>query len=325
MLSAPKGAVVGELDLEGLQTKAGEITEDDRDRWAHFARDRQRSPVISPTLTNSDLDALLSIGFNPENFEAQALEEQTALVEAAAQFHSSALPAELGLRTLQTSLTGEAPPPFPEDVGFGLPPWLFPLLFETAQLRPPAAAASRGHGAALLGEIDVEASDSGEHGPFGTLYDLGGPDIGHGASSSVTFIYIPFFNGSLYVRPRVDVQGTVFIVSHGHWYTETWADLRLTLGCAIRQQFMSQSPPLTVVHEHKDHKSSARYWIQNSYTPAASTKVIAGEPVFITVIASLSVWGQSDHAVASADFASDADHYIRVPVIDLYNPPLPPL
>ena len=133
--------------------------------------------------------------------------------------------------------------------------------------------------------------------------------------SSLAFSYLPHYNGSLYVLPDVRVQGTVVVQSHGHWYTETWADLKLDLFCNVRQRFLDGGPAVTVVHEHKDHVSSAAYWLTKQYTLYASTKVVAWEPVYIGVFAELDTTGVSGYALAEGDFATGAEHFIRVPDI----------
>jgi hypothetical protein len=318
-----------EIDLSAIQAKAEEINATENARRLNAAGETV-GQLKEPPEHDDDRAMLRLIGLDPVKYEQDAERERAEIEKMASAFHSSEPPAELSLEALKSQLLDRNAPGFlawpsiaknASIAGTALANNLgvsIPIVLETAELTPPALSATGGHAAAILGEIDAADSTSGEGGSWG----WGAIAAPAPVVSTVTFAWVPFENGNLYALARVNVKGSIFIYSHGHGYTETWADLRLTLGCSVQQDFYAASPDLTLVDEHKDHKSSAAYWIQNSYLIQVGTKVIAGQRVFISVSSALTTEARSSHALSSADFASGADHYIRVATIDLYNPPL---
>jgi hypothetical protein len=172
-------------------------------------------------------------------------------------------------------------------------------------------------------EIDVFGSSTGVNGPLGIdIFHPAEPVRESAPSSVLGFLYVPKYSGDLYVLPTVDFQGTVEVSSHGHPYSETWADLRLTLYCGVSQADWPQvqdEVEMTIVHEHRDHDSYTGYWMSKSYNPYVHTKVVSNKQVYISVGVGLDVTGVSDFAFAKGDFHTGTDRYVRVPAVDVYT------
>jgi hypothetical protein len=193
--------------------------------------------------------------------------------------------------------------------------FLLPWLPINSTLTPPAVSCDSGGGSQcneILGDMNLRVTSSGGGGAWGLLATAAGPPD----FASLRFVYVPPVGGDLYITARVDVSGTVYVVAHDHWYTSTRATAKLTLGCRLFQQYREDGDPLVVVDENRTD-SSAAYWVIDSFYPTASTTVNAGVPVLIDVWATLDGHGHSDHAKVDCDFASGADHHIRVPAVDL--------
>lgn len=270
-----------------------------RDAEAAFLRD-------VPARTMPDPTTLSAIGLDLESLSDAAAQYGEALRQSATKFSETPLPRELARLTFQNRLLRRPPENFAPHEDLPAPPW--PLETRTT-LTPPADSALGDYSIAAIGEMGVFSEDSGEGGSLGWPSAWAAPVPAEG---SLVFSYMPYYNGALYVLPDVRVQGTVVISSHGHWYTETWADLSLTLGCSVSQRITEWGPDVTVVHEHRDHVSHAAYWLTRQYMLYASTKVVAWEPVHINLYADLTTTGVSDYALARGDFATGAEHFIRV-------------
>jgi chitinase len=115
------------------------------------------------------------------------------------------------------------------------------------------------------------------------------------------FAYWPPANGDLYVRPYFDIQGTVYVDAHDHWYTCTEANLRLALQCLLYQYYWEGGSGLNVVNENRTN-SKTNYWVDNTYTLDRNTTVVAGEPVIIYLRGELRAQGWSSHATSDGDF-----------------------
>jgi hypothetical protein len=304
-----------ETTLGAIQGKAADLTEIATARLAAYVRERTNSTGDGDLdLPSRDLELLAAVGLDLEALKEEASAEREQFAQMAAAFATAPPPDYIVAGPVRRSVLGNNAADYVEVAA--IPAWLILLAIESSQITPPAIAAA-GRANSQLGEMDVYQQDSGEGGSWGwEASPTTEADV-----SSLTFAFTPLFTGNLYIAPKVDYQGTIVIFSLGHWYTESWADLRLDFQCSVHQAFTDEGPVLTLVHEHKDHRSSARYWISGSASPIASTKVVAGRPVLITVSAAISAFARSDHAYAEGDFKNGANHFIRVPSIDLFNAP----
>jgi hypothetical protein len=63
------------------------------------------------------------------------------------------------------------------------------------------------------------------------------------------FAYWPADNGNLYVQPHFDIQGTVYVNAHDHWWNCARAKLRLSLQCELYQCYWDGRASRDVVNK----------------------------------------------------------------------------
>ena len=206
----------------------------------------------------------------------------------------------------------------PADIGAWWMPQNHPVAPFDVELTPPADAATPVNtSSAAIGELNLRDQNTGMGGAWGLLAAPTRTTV----SGSLRFAYTPTTNASIHASAQVDVAGTVYAVSHDHWYTKSSARCTVRLGCHLFQKYLDPGSPLTIVDEYHTN-SSAAYWLVNSFTPLASTTVEAGTPLIVEVWAALDVYAMSDHALVDVDFFTGADHYIRVPRVTLTVVPI---
>lgn len=206
----------------------------------------------------------------------------------------------------------------PAHIGAFWMPQSHPIAPFEVELTPPAETATPANtSSAAIGELNLRDQNSGMGGAWGLLAaPTRSPIIG-----SLRFAYTPTVNASVYASAQVDVAGTVYAVSHDHWYTSAEARATVRLGCNLFHKYLDAGAPLTIADEHHTD-SSAAYWLMNSFMPSASTVVEAGTPLIMEVWAAIDVYARSDHALVDVDFFTGADHFIRVPRVTLTVVPL---
>lgn len=245
---------------------------------------------LSNTLKKSGLDA--------KELEAQDKEEVQILLKNLEEFRKQSPPEGIGNHREQERIISNIAA---KEAGANT--WLYPPAYAC---EPPGIAGC----VAPLAELNMKVYSTGLGGGWG-LWAHGTPGV---RWQGLWFLYWPTVNGRLYVYPYVDIQGTVYIYAHDHWYTSTQARLTLTLWCNIYQFYWDNWTSIKVVDEyHTD--SGASYWVDDYFVPGNSTTVVRGNPVWIYIEADLWAYGRSDHALAEGDFFSGAEKFIRIPQI----------
>ncbi len=293
------------LDLNFLDRQLEQLRRDIQYRQARLEADRRRAAEFAEKLRQlteqRDLETLRKTGLDPDKVEVHTKEEIQLLRQDFEEFKKSPPPEGLGQRRERDRVLRQA-----VAIQADARTWLY----------PPAYACEPGSGGPDVvcyppeAKINMKDYSSGLGGGWGcTAHGAGGLNW-----AGLWFLYWPPANGNLYVTPYVDIQGTVYVNAHDHWYTCTHAELRLKLWCNLYQFYWDSWTSVVVVNEHR-HSSKASYWVDDTYTLPKSITVTAGTPVWIYLQADLWAYGASSHAIADGDFFSTAAKFIRVPQI----------
>lgn len=214
-------------------------------------------------------------------------------------------------QTHKKFLTLVRPPILPGDLVFEIPP--DPNLFE---VRPPAldgfgtgcSGLDRGLNLAL-GEMNLKLSQQGDG--WGWQATAGSPCL-----TTLVFRFIPPRAGNVLVNAYVDFKGQFAISAHDHWYTNTNADITLSVSSRLYQHYWELGPSETLIDEHRTSSSNSA-WVNRMVKLSYSTTVSANDAVLIFVEVLLDTNAHSSHAKVDVDFKTGAERYIRVPLIQM--------
>ena len=203
------------------------------------------------------------------------------------------------------------PPILPGELVFEIPP--DPNVID---VKPPAvdglvmgcSGLDRGFNLAL-GEINFLVNAQG--GGWGWQATAGSPCL-----STLVFQFTPPRAGNILVDAYVDFKGQFAISAHDHWYTNTNADLTLSVSSRLYQHYWEFGPGETLLDEHRTNSSNSG-WIDQLVKLSYSTSVSANDTVLIFVEIVLDVSAHSSHAKVDVDFKTGAERRIKVPLIQV--------
>jgi hypothetical protein len=299
------------LDFKSLEQQLEQLKKEVKAHRESLESERRRSAELDEKVRKQtalhELEILRQLGLNLDALRAHGTEELEIVQHHLEQFKKSQPPekaAELQKQGLKRQILQQWAGAFPRIVppAFGC---------------EPATASQNVACNATLAEINLRAKSTGLGGAWGLEAIATQPAL----RADLWWVHVPAKNSDLFVEAQVDVQGTVYIWSHDHWYTSTDAWVKLSLRCNLYQFYWERGAPLLVVDEAGPNLSLS-YWVNGRFVPSNSTTVVAGMPVWIHVEAELEVFGRSDHALVEADFFSGADKFIRVPEIEVRLNPL---
>jgi hypothetical protein len=204
------------------------------------------------------------------------------------------------------------PPILPGDLVLEIPP--DPNVFD---VRPPAI---QGFGGAsfsdaacgfnlALGETNLFVSEQGDG--WGWQATAGSPGI-----STLVFLFTPPRAGNILVDAYVDFKGQFAISAHDHWYTNTDADITLSVSSRLFQHYWEFGPGETIIDEHRTSSSNSA-WVDRLVKLSYSTSVSANDSVLIFVEVVLDTNAHSSHAKVDVDFKTGAERRIKVPLIQI--------
>jgi hypothetical protein len=160
-----------------------------------------------------------------------------------------------------------------------------------------------------LGEFNLKRDETGDGWgiqavAYGTQY------------CTLWFYYFPPFAGELTVEPHVDFQGDVTLSAHDHWYTSTWAELKLKLHFDLFQHYWDGEAVATIIDERHQNVNKS-FWVDDNRVVSKSLSVSAHDIVWIKLTTSLYVVAHSSHAHVACDFRTGSSRRIRVEYIQL--------
>ena len=204
------------------------------------------------------------------------------------------------------------PPIVPGDLVFEIP--RDPNVFN---VRPPAVRGfgSRGFNDAAcgfnlaLGETNLLVKKQGSG--WGLQATAGQPGV-----STLVFQFTPPRAGNVLVDVYVDFKGQFAISAHDHWYTNTNADITLSVSSRLFQHYWEFGPSETIIDEHRTSSSNSA-WIDRMVKLSYSTSFSANNTALIFVETVLDTNAHSSHAKVDVDFKTGAERRIKVPVIQL--------
>jgi hypothetical protein len=211
--------------------------------------------------------------------------------------------------THKTYLEFERPPILPGEFVLEIPP--DPNVFDVT---PPAIEGFGTHCTGIdrgfnlaLGETNFQVSEQGEG--WGWQATAGSPCL-----TTLVFQFTPPRAGSVLVDAYVDFKGQFAISAHDHWYTNTNADLVLSVSSRLFQHYWEFGPSVTLLDEHRTDSSNSG-WVDQIEKLSYTTSLSANDTVLILVEIELEVSAHSSHARVDVDFKTGAERRIRVPVI----------
>jgi hypothetical protein len=201
------------------------------------------------------------------------------------------------------------PPILPGEQVLQIPP--DPNVFD---VKPPAVdgfgancqGLDRGFNLAL-GETNFQLSQQGDG--WGWQATAGLPCF-----TTLVFQFTPPRAGNVQVDAYVDFKGQFAISAHDHWYTNTNADLTLSVSSRLFQHYWEFGPTVTLLDEHRTNSSNSG-WVDRLERLSYTTTLSANDTVLILVEIVLDSSAHSSHARVDVDFKTGAERRIRVPVI----------
>lgn len=214
-------------------------------------------------------------------------------------------------RTHKKFLALVRPPILPGGLVLEIPP--DPNVFD---VKPPAvdgfgtncSGLDRGINLAL-GEMNLKVSQQGSG--WGIQATAGLPCL-----TTLVFQFTPPRAGNILVDAYVDFKGQFAISAHDHWYTNTDADITLSVSSRLHQHYWEFGPSETLIDEHRTSSSNSA-WVDRLVKLSYSTSVSANNTVLIFVEVVLDTNAHSSHAKVDVDFKTGAERRIRVPLIQM--------
>jgi hypothetical protein len=215
-------------------------------------------------------------------------------------------------RTHKKLLALVRPPILPGDLVLEIPP--DPNVFD---VKPPAIQGFGGGSFSdadcgfnlALGETNLFVSEQGDG--WGWQATAGQPGI-----STLVFLFTPPRAGNILVDAYVDFKGQFAISAHDHWYTNTSADITLSVSSRLYQHYWEFGPGETIIDEHRTSSSNSA-WVDRLVRLGYSTSVSANDTVLIFVEVVLDTNAHSSHAKVDVDFKTGAERRIKVPLVQI--------
>lgn len=203
------------------------------------------------------------------------------------------------------------PPILPGDLVLEIPP--DPNVFD---VKPPAVDGFGTHCSGLdrginlaLGEANLLVSEQGDG--WGWQATAGSPCL-----TTLVFEFTPPIAGNILVDAYVDFKGQFALSADDHWYTNTDADIVLSVSSRLYQHYWEFGPSVTLIDEHRTSSSNSG-WIDQFVKLSYSTSVSASDTVLIFVEIVLHTNAHSSHAKVDVDFKTGAERRIKVPLIQI--------
>ena len=274
--------------------------------------DRQKRRLVDFDNNTRDIwvkrntDFLSTLGMNQDTLEKQTQLDREQLLKQLDSFieieQNSASRRSLPERALENAIRTR-----PSPSGRISPAPAQPQI--VAQLTPPAVGSDPPEAEGVTcfpetGEIRFHRRASGSGGAWGWFASPNPP----AGTLELYFVYIPAFDGTLFVTANVHLQGNAWIIANHPFWTNTNGEIDMYLYCQIFQDPSTgiyRGQPVHVIQESRSGGVYHRVFDDEPCYPTCSAGYIfARQPVLINVGVSLFLNGHSDYGIADVDFST---------------------